>query len=79
MSRRGFAMESSDLGRVKRFYLNRRLSASGYHEFHTSACAWLPLANNRISLGNHACCRGALEAARALGLPVRGCRHCCTD
>ena len=56
-------------------------SGSGDHEVHdlasTKGC--LPSASNRVDLGWHASCRGAVAAAKRLYSDVNGCYYCAND
>lgn len=50
------------------------------HEVHDLASAYgcLPSAENRLTLGWHADCSGAVRQARAYYTDVNGCRWCAT-
>lgn len=61
------------------YYLNERPQPSGEREVHTASCAWLPNKENRIPLGNHPTCHGAIHEARKYYQNVDGCAHCCPN
>ena len=63
---------------MARFCVNRNAQSTGEHEVHnlTARCSYLPQPGNRISLGEHSNCRGAVAAARQHFTNVDGCAYC---
>lgn len=64
------------------FCVNAQAADSGHHEVHDVgfATTCLPEAADRIDLGEHSDCLGALDAARGHGFDlVNGCYWCATD
>ena len=61
------------------YYVNRQKQQNGDHEVHTQTCRFLPLPANRHPLGEHAGCRSAVIAARAVYPQSNGCIHCSTE
>jgi len=59
-----------------RYFVNRNAQPSGDHEVHRQNCRYRPAARNRIDLGEHASCHGALRAARRHFERSDGCAHC---
>lgn len=65
------------------FILNKNRQPTGEHEVHnaTNPCspATYPQPQNRLSLGIHATCHGAVAAAKQANpsLRIDGCAHCC--
>ncbi|TLF29174.1 hypothetical protein FE256_13150 [Microbacterium sp. 5K110] len=53
-------------------------TSSGDHEVHdlASTMGCLPAPLNRLDLGYHATCSGAVQAARSYYRDVDGCYHC---
>ncbi len=68
---------------MPRFILNKNAQSNGDHEVHNSStgCGHMPNPENRISLGEHATCRGAVaDAKRRLpGQRINGCYYCCNE
>ena len=62
-----------------RFYVNKYAQPTGEHEVHSSNCAWLPDAENRIYLGDFATSQAAVKEARKYYSCVDGCKHCCPE
>lgn len=66
---------------MPQFILNQNQQANGDHEVHnvTTGCAWMPLPQNRIDLGFHTDCHGAVSWAKSkwTGARINGCIHCC--
>ncbi len=58
------------------YYVNMNAQTNGDHEVHTSTCAWLPAANNRIYLGEHSSCAPAVTEAKKHYSQSNGCVHC---
>ena len=54
---------------------------NGDHEVHntTTGCTYMPLAANRIELGNHLTCQGAVALAKQhwSNERINGCFYCC--
>lgn len=66
---------------MPRFIVNSNAQPNGDHEVHdTSAgCSFMPLPENRIDVGIHSSCHGAVVFARHVlpGARVNGCYYCC--
>ena len=59
------------------YYVNKNQQANGDHEVHTDSCRFLPLTQNRVSLGNFTTCAPAVQEAKRLGYSrANGCRTC---
>ena len=58
------------------YYVSKIEQNNVDHEVHTGSCTYLPAADNRIYLGEHASCADAVNAARRHYLHVNGCYHC---
>ena len=62
------------------FILNRNPQPTGEREVHKndSTCNHLPEPKNRIDLGYHSTCHGAVAKAKQLhtGHPIDGCYYC---
>lgn len=57
-------------------------SSSGDHEVHDltpGKCHNLPEPQNRESLGFHATCKGAVQAAKRIYAKSDGCKFCCPE
>ena len=61
---------------MARYYVRKIAQSSGDHEVHTTGCAWLPDAENRIYLGDFSSCEPAVTAARKYYTQVNGCYYC---
>ena len=61
---------------MSRYYVNKNAQSNGDHEVHTTGCAWLPLLENRIYLGEFYSCFSAVSEARKHYVQVNGCAHC---
>ena len=59
------------------YYVNKNQQSNGDHEVHTAGCSWLPLAANRIYLGEFAGCASAVAEAKKHYSQVNGCYYCC--
>ena len=61
--------------------VNRNAQANGDHEVHntTTGCGHMPDAANRMSLGSHATCRGAVQEAKRTYARSNGCYYCCNE
>ncbi|MEJ7742893.1 MAG: hypothetical protein WKF73_10270 [Nocardioidaceae bacterium] len=66
---------------VPNFCVNMNAQSNGDHEVHdlSADCSFLPASVNRQALGNHATCRGAVQAAKSYYSQVNGCYYCATD
>ena len=58
------------------YYVNKNAQSNGDHEVHKSGCSYLPLASNRIYLGEHSTCQSAVLAAKQHYSQVNGCYYC---
>jgi len=58
------------------FYVNKRAQTNGDHEVHERTCAYLPLVENRLYLGNFSNCRDAVTEARKTYSTADGCKWC---
>lgn len=61
---------------MSRFYVNNQSQPNGDHEVHEKGCYWLGLANSTSDLGEHATCRTAVAAAKAIYPTANGCATC---
>lgn len=63
------------------YCVNRNPQPSGEHEVHNldAGCADLPQWANRIDLGSHDACYGAVIEARKIYRHVDGCYYCARD
>lgn len=59
------------------YYVNKNMQANGDHEVHVSGCSFMPLAENRIYLGEFSSCWEAVAAARQYYWQSNGCYYCC--
>jgi len=62
---------------MDRYLVNRNPQEGGEHEVHTTDCDHLPEPENRIDLGYHDDCEGAIQAAKKYFTHVDGCFYCC--
>jgi hypothetical protein len=64
------------------FIINRNAQANGDHEVHntTTGCSFMPLLENRVDLGTHNDCHGAVRYAKQQWPDnrINGCYYCCT-
>lgn len=58
------------------YYVNKNAQSNGDHEVHRQGCAWTPLPENRIYLGQFATCGPAVREARRYYTQVNGCYYC---
>ena len=65
------------------YIVNKNTDDKNRHEVHEigpTKCRRLPAEHNRVSVGWHSDCHGALKAAEDLGYkPADGCAHCSPD
>ena len=65
---------------MQRFIINKNQQANGDHEVHnaTTGCSYMPNPENRIDLGYHASCHGAVAEAKRRwpGNRINGCYYC---
>jgi len=61
---------------MNQFFVNKNAQANGDHEVHKDGCSFMPLATNRIYLGEFYSCSGAVTAAKKDYLKVNGCYYC---
>jgi hypothetical protein len=60
------------------FYVNKNPQPTGEHEVHEKGvCPHPPDISNRLDLGWHASCHGAVIKARTIYSNVDGCYWCC--
>lgn len=64
---------------MARYYVNKNSQSNGDHEVHASGCSWLPMAENRIYLGDFVTCRSAVTKAKEYYIQVNGCYYCSND
>ena len=66
---------------MPRYCVNKNAQLTGEHDVHNqdSGCSLLPDVNNRIALGSHAGCEGAMREARKHYSSVDGCPDCATN
>lgn len=58
------------------YYVNKNAQSNGDHEVHKSGCSFMPLNENRISLGDHSTCQSAVKEAKKHYTQVNGCYYC---
>lgn len=65
---------------MPQFIVNTYAQANGDHEVHntTTGCNYMPEPANRIDLGTHADCHGAVAQAKAYYPQSNGCYYCCS-
>ncbi|OEJ67547.1 hypothetical protein BEN30_08925 [Magnetovibrio blakemorei] len=61
------------------YIVNRNAQDNGQHEVHTETCTTLPDLDNRIPLGSHTSCHGAVAKAKTIFPTADGCANCCPD
>ncbi len=62
------------------YCVNKNAQPTGEHEVHNvDTCNYLPETYNRLSLGWHSDCKGAIAEAKKYYSNVDGCAHCCPD
>lgn len=61
------------------YFINRNVQPNGDYEVHSLPCPTPPLPENRIDLGWHSSCHGAVGKAQASwpGKRINGCAYCC--
>ncbi len=60
------------------FYVNTREQTNGDHEVHEKdTCSYPPHESNRLDLGWHYDCSGAVTQAKKIYSQVNGCYYCC--
>jgi hypothetical protein len=62
---------------MPQYYVNKNAQENGDHEVHEETCAYLPAPANRVALGWHPSCHGAVAEARKHFRQVDGCYRCC--
>lgn len=58
------------------YYVNRNAQPNGDHEVHKDGCSHMPDPGNRQSVGEHASCHGAVQAAKRFNSRANGCYWC---
>lgn len=63
------------------YVVNKSAQSNGDHEVHDTASTkgCLPSSDNRLSLGYHATCRGAVTEAKKHYTQSNGCYYCAND
>jgi hypothetical protein len=59
------------------YHVNKNAQSNGDHEVHESGCAHSPDVANRLQLGVHATCHGAVQEAKKTYSKSNGCYYCC--
>ena len=64
---------------MKRYWVNKNVDTNpnNDHEVHAEGCHYIP--NQKIDLGYHASCHGAIRVAKLHYQNVDGCSNCCAD
>ncbi|HRQ87557.1 MAG TPA: hypothetical protein PLA50_02095 [Bacteroidia bacterium] len=66
---------------MEKFIINENQQANGDHEVHneTKGCAFMPEPRNRVDLGYHSSCHGAVAKAKVQwpNARINGCAYCC--
>ena len=63
---------------MDQYYVNMRSQDNGDNEVHKDGCYFMPLPQNRHSLGYHFSCASAVAAARLHYPRANGCIFCST-
>ena len=66
-------------GLMAQYILNRNPQPTGEHEVHKVGCTFMPKPENRIPLGEHLNCYGAVQEAKKHARNVDGCKFCSPD
>lgn len=61
------------------FHVNKNSQANRDHEVHQNGCGHQPDLANRLALGLHATCRGAVQEAKMTYRQSNGCYYCCRE
>ena len=61
------------------FYVNKNAQANGDHEVHKHNCAYKPLPENSIYLGQFLTCHDAVREAEKHYRQSDGCFFCCPE
>ncbi len=64
---------------MEKYYVNKNAQSNGDHEVHTYSCKRGAKEENRINLGFHKDCYGALKEAGQKYEQVDGCAYCCDE
>jgi hypothetical protein len=59
------------------FHVNKNAQSNGDHEVHENGCGHQPYSENRLGLGWHASCTGAVTEAKKTYRQSNGCYYCC--
>ena len=59
------------------FHVNHNAQSNGDHEVHENGCSYQPNLENRLRLGEHATCFGAVREAKRTYPQSDGCYYCC--
>lgn len=60
------------------YHVNKNAqSNSGDHEVHENGCGHRPNPENRLDLGYHSDCHGAVREAKKTYATANGCYYCC--
>lgn len=62
---------------MKRYCVDKNAQLNGDHEVHEFGCVRVPRPGNRIDLGRHISCLGAMFKAKEHFGQVNGCYDCC--
>lgn len=60
-----------------KYYVKTEANERGHHVVHREDCQFLPKRDNRTALGDMARPETAVERARDVCEPVKGCHTCC--
>ena len=61
---------------MSKYYVNKRAQDNGDHDVHKSDCACMPMAENRLHLGDFSSCHDAVQEARKHYSQSNGCFYC---
>ena len=61
----------------KKYYVNKKAQPNGDHEVHVEGCAYLPIKENQLELGEFSNCQDAVQKAKSSFSTVNGCYTCC--
>ncbi len=62
---------------MEKYYVNKNAQENGDHEVHKPGCSFMPEPENKMYLGEHSGCRGAVLEAIKHYSQSNGCYYCC--
>lgn len=64
---------------MEEYFVNKNAQPNGDHEVHSKRCFYLPIENNRISLGFFSSCYQAVQKAKEIFPTADGCYSCSSE